>query len=148
MTKKRGGLAYITKAGNLKRVPTGRQDGRHGFYDAEEDVITTDTGLADFETSNDPTRELRVAIYRPASEQDDPADRTGFPGAPEKGRTKIIREFNRRLAAGETLEGVRAEARALLEWYGQEHPSAPVPQLKSTENLIRTGHRSRMPIEA
>ena len=146
MTKKRGGLWYITPADNLKRVDVGRLDGRQGFHDVGAGRTTTDTGLADFEDPENAIGEPRAAIYRPAPEHE--PDRTGFPGAPEKGRAKIIREFNRRLTAGETLEGVNAEACALVEWYRQEHPSAPVPTAKSTENLIRTGHRSRKPIEA
>lgn len=66
----------------------------------------------------------------------------GMPGRPEKGKTAIENELRRRLDAGEALSGVRAEARALIEWYRQQFPLSPSPKLKSTENLIRADFKA------
>jgi hypothetical protein len=73
---------------------------------------------------------------------------TGLPGAPEKGRTAIIGEFNRRLAAGETLAKVSLESRALISWFAKSHPKAQRPTPKTTENLIREAFRNRTMIKA
>lgn len=66
---------------------------------------------------------------------------TGLPGTPEKGRTVILREFDRRKQSGETEPTLAAEVRAILNWYAQRHPDSPCPKPGSTENLLRALHR-------
>jgi hypothetical protein len=66
---------------------------------------------------------------------------SGLPGATEKGRTEILREFDRRKQSGETLHSLAAEVRAILNWYAQRYPGKPCPRPKSTENLLRSLHR-------
>ncbi|MER9484713.1 hypothetical protein NKI50_01785 [Mesorhizobium sp. M0563] len=66
---------------------------------------------------------------------------TGLPGAPEKGRTYILREFDRRREAGETLDSLAGEVRAILNWFAKAHPDAERPLPTSTENLLRKRFR-------
>jgi hypothetical protein len=66
---------------------------------------------------------------------------TGLPGAPEKGRTYIIREFERRREAGETLDSLAGEVKAILNWFAKAHPNAKRPLPSSTENLLRDLYR-------
>lgn len=66
---------------------------------------------------------------------------TGLPGAPEKGRSEILREFERRKVSGETLPVLAAEVRAILNWYAQRYPDRSCPKPKSTQTLLRSMHR-------
>jgi len=69
--------------------------------------------------------------------------RTGVPGRPTS-RHLVDAEFGRRMAAGEVLPTLKAEAEWLAAWLARAHPGAAAMSQTTTQNLIR--HRySRMP---
>ncbi|RWN26419.1 MAG: hypothetical protein EOR96_34260 [Mesorhizobium sp.] len=77
----------------------------------------------------------------PPASKATPRIETGLPGRKEKGRAIIVREFERRRDAGETLGTLAGEVRAILNWFADAHPDADRPQPGSTENLLREAYR-------
>jgi hypothetical protein len=69
-------------------------------------------------------------------------DRTGAPGRPTS-RSLVEREFERRRDAGETLETLIAEARALSAWLGKEYPHYAQMTEKTIANCIRVSYRAQ-----
>ena len=67
---------------------------------------------------------------------------TGAPGRPSS--MHFIRaEHQRRLDEGEARERVAEEAKHLVAWFIEAHPTAPQPTAKTIENAIRAEHRQR-----
>lgn len=141
----------------IKSSGTPAADDPQALYDAERTVLLRHLGGLDIRTDefqmfpytqevDRSTLETWLRALQPRQEALDL--HVGLPGAPEKGRTAIIAEFNRRLDSGETCEGVAAEAKALINWFAKAYPDAKRPKPKSTENLIRAAFRNRTPIEA
>jgi hypothetical protein len=62
--------------------------------------------------------------------------RTGAPGRPTS-RQLIEGEFDRRVAAGDVLSTLAAEAKHLESWLQLEHPDAPSMTARTIENTIR-----------
>ena len=67
--------------------------------------------------------------------------RTGDPGRPELGATLYLAEFERRAAAGELEPELIDEAKALLQWFKNEHPQQQAPSFKTIRNRIRPQFR-------
>lgn len=66
---------------------------------------------------------------------------TGLPGRPEKGRTQMLREFERRQEAGETLDTLAGEVRAIRHWFTIKFPGSPCAGQDATENMLREPYR-------
>jgi hypothetical protein len=66
---------------------------------------------------------------------------SGFPGRPSKGKHLIDDEFVRGVASGQVLPLVADEARALLDWFKQQHPTMARPTCKTIQENIRARHR-------
>jgi hypothetical protein len=66
---------------------------------------------------------------------------TGLPGRPSKSKYLIDDEFERRIAAGDALSSLSAEAEALLTWLKASHPDKPRPTSKTIQENIRGRHR-------
>lgn len=67
--------------------------------------------------------------------------RTGAPGRPTP-MDFVVREAERRRAAGEALLNLSAEATELHEWCKLNHAAIPAPTAKTIENRIRQSHRN------
>jgi hypothetical protein len=72
---------------------------------------------------------------------EDALTHSGFPGRPSKGKHLIDDEFERRVAAGQGLPSLADEAKALLDWYKQQHPKLARPTTKTIKENIRARHR-------
>jgi hypothetical protein len=78
-----------------------------------------------------------VATPAVTEPEDTPILHTGAPGRPPKSMHLIKDEHARRVREGEAIQGVSAEAQALLQWLKTTSPKAPRPELKTIENNIR-----------
>jgi hypothetical protein len=65
---------------------------------------------------------------------------SGAPGRPSVMHL-VVREFERRCAAGELEEGVAEQSRVLAQWLLDAHPNAKRLTPKTIENNIRAGFR-------
>jgi hypothetical protein len=66
--------------------------------------------------------------------------RTGAPGRPTS-RQLIEGEFDRRVAAGDLLSTLAAEAQHLERWLRSDHPGTPSMTAHTIENTIRDKYR-------
>jgi hypothetical protein len=66
---------------------------------------------------------------------------SGFAGRPSKGKHLIDDEFDRRVAAGTALRSLADEAKALFDWFKQQHPTLARPTTKTIKENIRARHR-------
>jgi hypothetical protein len=82
-----------------------------------------------------------AAALRSQVESVDPY-RSGLGGRPTM-KHLIMAEFERRLASGETLASLKAEATELCKWSVRTHPDGPSPTSGTVENHIRDLHRRR-----
>ena len=67
--------------------------------------------------------------------------RTGAPGRPTS-RGLVAAEFERRRDAGEVLDTLAAEAKALQKWLAKVHQTAPRMTDKTIKNVIRPAYRA------
>jgi hypothetical protein len=66
---------------------------------------------------------------------------SGFSGRPSKGKHLIDDEFSRRVGAGTALSSLADEAKALFDWFRQQHPTLARPTTKTIKENIRARYR-------
>ena len=85
---------------------------------------------------------LREIKFESAATTDTRGYKSGSPGRPTS-KQLIKLEFDERYQRGETAASITLEARALAEWLGEVHPSAPQLTPKTIENQLRSAFRNR-----
>lgn len=121
-------------------------------------ALTQDWEAGDFETwlnhkvrlrafgvewAKDDAEDMGVSFLQPLKAEDVSDERTGDPGRPSLGYQLYKSEFDRRWGRGEMEHDLKAEARALLQWFEETHPDRQAPTAKTIANRIRDQHRER-----